>query len=180
MSENLTPEQLAHRFKLSAEELVAYAERKGVCLTITREPLQPLAMGHARHVVEAWPARQQPAPPAPRIGRPDQNHGWVTPRADGRFAKCGGPAICPDCLAEQLEKQSHQPPHPKASVFRYLDDQVHKDMAGFYEALGRTQPLPPKVITGSTPRPISDREWAAQPANLREGCTVHAPVVGDL
>lgn len=131
MSENLTPEQLAHRFKLAAEELVAHAERKGVCLTITREPLQPLAIGHARHVVDARPARQQPAP-------------------------------------------------TRASVFRYLDEQVHKDMAGFYEALGRTQPLPPKVITGSTPRPISDRDWAAQPANLREGCTVHVPGVGDL
>jgi len=30
------------------------------------------------------------------------------------------------------------------------------------------------------PRPISDREWAALPANLREGCTVHVPGVGDL
>lgn len=27
---------------------------------------------------------------------------------------------------------------------------------------------------------MSDREWAAQPANLREGCTVHVPGVGDL
>lgn len=47
-------------------------------------------------------------------------------------------------------------------------------------ASSRATPLPPKVITGSTPRQISDREWAAQPANLREGCTVHVPGVGDL
>lgn len=91
---NESPEQLAHRLKLAAEELVAHAERNGVCLTITRESLRPLAMGHARHVVEARPARHQPAPPAPRR--------------------------------------------------------------------------------------MSDREWAAQPANLREGCTVHVPGVGDL
>jgi hypothetical protein len=29
-------------------------------------------------------------------------------------------------------------------------------------------------------RELSDREWAAQPANQREGCTVHVPGVGDL
>jgi hypothetical protein len=27
---------------------------------------------------------------------------------------------------------------------------------------------------------MSDREWAAQPANLREGCTVHVDGVGDI
>lgn len=32
----------------------------------------------------------------------------------------------------------------------------------------------------SGPRKISDREWAALPSNLREGCTVHVPGVGDL
>jgi hypothetical protein len=29
-------------------------------------------------------------------------------------------------------------------------------------------------------REISDREWSAQPANLREGCSVHVQGVGDL
>lgn len=29
-------------------------------------------------------------------------------------------------------------------------------------------------------REMSDREWAALPANLREGCTVHVDGVGDL
>lgn len=34
---------------------------------------------------------------------------------------------------------------------------------------------------GSTgTREMSDREWAAQPAGLREGTTVHAPGVGDI
>jgi dUTP pyrophosphatase len=34
---------------------------------------------------------------------------------------------------------------------------------------------------GSTgTRQMSDREWAAQPAGLREGCTKHVPGVGDL
>jgi hypothetical protein len=27
---------------------------------------------------------------------------------------------------------------------------------------------------------LSDRDWAAQPANLREGCTQHVPGVGDI
>lgn len=29
-------------------------------------------------------------------------------------------------------------------------------------------------------KPMSDRAWAAQPAGLREGCTVHVPGVGNL
>jgi len=35
-------------------------------------------------------------------------------------------------------------------------------------------------LPSQTPRPISDREWAAQPANLREGCTAHVNGVGDI
>lgn len=41
----------------------------------------------------------------------------------------------------------------------------------------------PNSVPGLSPRPtrqMSDREWAAQPANLREGCTVHVPGVGDI
>lgn len=87
-----TPELIAFQYRVRAEKLVQQAEADGICIRVSREPLQPLAMGHARHVVEAWPARPQP----------------------------------------------------------------------------------------QKPRPISDREWAAQPANLREGCTVHVPGVGDL
>lgn len=82
--------------RLDAEQLVRRAEAMGVSLTITREPLQPLAMGHNRHVVGAWPARD------------------------------------------------------------------------------------PAAASKPSPKPMSDREWAAQPANLREGCTVHVPGVGDL
>jgi len=93
---SLTPEQRAKRYALAAQELADHAEREGVCLRIERAPRYPLAMGNAGHRVEAWPARHQPAPPAPAR------------------------------------------------------------------------------------REISDREWAAQPANLREGCTTHVPGVGDL
>lgn len=32
------------------------------------------------------------------------NHGWVTPRADGARARCGGPGRCPSCAAELREK----------------------------------------------------------------------------
>lgn len=77
-----------------AAKLVAEADALGVSLRIDRVPVHPLAMGNARHVVDAWPARHQPAPPARRE--------------------------------------------------------------------------------------ISDREWAAQPANMREGCTVRVPGVGEL
>lgn len=67
-----------------------------------------------------------------------------------------------------------QPAAARSGVFGYLDGEVRKDMAGFYEAFDRPQPPPP------TPRPMSDREWAAQPADLREGCTKHVPGVGDI
>lgn len=56
----LTPEQNAERIRQEAIDLVAHAERYGICLRIDRVPLQPLAMGHAQHVVETWPARHGP------------------------------------------------------------------------------------------------------------------------
>jgi hypothetical protein len=40
----------------------------------------------------------------------DTGHGWVVPRDDGMKARCGGPALCPECkrgqqsiLASQLD-----------------------------------------------------------------------------
>jgi hypothetical protein len=30
-------------------------------------------------------------------------HGHVTPRADGGMARCGGPALCPECARERAE-----------------------------------------------------------------------------
>ena len=87
-----------------AQKLVEDAERMGVSLRIDRVPLRPLAQRHARHIVEAWPARKlQPETiwPFPTRGQGPSNQ-------------------------------------------------------------------------------ISDREWAAQPANMREGCTVRIPGVGEL
>lgn len=43
-----------------AYALIAKAEALGVSIKIGRTPLRPLAMGHATHVPEAWPARHQP------------------------------------------------------------------------------------------------------------------------
>lgn len=49
-----------------AYALIERAEALGVSLTISRVPLKPLAMGHATHEAQTWPARHQPAPkPAP-------------------------------------------------------------------------------------------------------------------
>lgn len=90
----MSAEERARDYEAQIKRIIYFAEQDGISIRVSREPLQPLAMGHARHVVDAWPARHQPAPPAPR--------------------------------------------------------------------------------------PMSDREWAALPANLRDGCTVHVPGVGDL
>lgn len=34
----------------------------------------------------------------------DTKHGWVTPRADGARARCGGPDVCPTCQTEQMHE----------------------------------------------------------------------------
>lgn len=57
----MSTETIASMYQHHLEKLVKEAERDGVSVRVTREPLQPLAMGHAGHVVEAWPARHQPA-----------------------------------------------------------------------------------------------------------------------
>ena len=105
--EDLTESERQAYITQQAKELVALAERMGMSLRILRNPLQPLAMGHAEQVVEVWTARQKPV--------------QVTPR--------GG-------LDVPLQRPER--------------------------------------------REISDREWAAQPANMREGCTVRIPGVGEL
>jgi len=58
---------------------------------------------------------------------------------------------------------------------------------GFERIFGKKEKVTaPYVEPTPAPEPVyekremSDREWAAQPANLREGCTVHVPGVGDL
>lgn len=60
----MTPAERADYVAEKARELVDMAEILGVSLRIDRVPLQPLAMGNARHVVDAWPARHQPEQPA--------------------------------------------------------------------------------------------------------------------
>lgn len=38
-----------------------------------------------------------------------------------------------------------------------------------------------KIVARAAPqKPMSDREWSAQPAGIREGCTAHVAGVGDL
>lgn len=36
--------------------------------------------------------------------RNGNNHGWVFPRADGAFAKCGGPRVCHECQLDAAAK----------------------------------------------------------------------------
>lgn len=58
--ETMTLEERAKAIAELARDLVALAEEVGVALRIERVPLQPLATGNMRHVVEAWPARHGP------------------------------------------------------------------------------------------------------------------------
>lgn len=44
--------------------------------------------------------QEQPSP-APELVEITQEHGHVVPRADGVKARCGGPAVCKVCQAEQ-------------------------------------------------------------------------------
>ncbi|OAE72576.1 hypothetical protein A7J71_11190 [Achromobacter insolitus] len=34
----------------------------------------------------------------------DTKHGWVTPRADGARARCGGPGVCATCDTEAMHE----------------------------------------------------------------------------
>jgi hypothetical protein len=67
-----------------------------------------------------------------------------------------------------LEKQANPPNSPIVT-----DGYKHR------EAL-HTESVMDHLAHRDAERPMSDREWAAQPANLREGCTVHVPGVGDI
>lgn len=59
----MSSEAIARIYQKRIDLIVKEAEEWGVSVSVTRKPLLPLAMGHARHVVETWPARRQPAPP---------------------------------------------------------------------------------------------------------------------
>lgn len=134
------------RIAARAARLINEAESLGVSLRIDRVPLRPLAMGYAKHVIEAWPAHQPRGP----VG-----HGHVEPRPDGTKVRCGGPAFCSSCRRQQ-------------------DAAAAKD-APLESGEAHAQPYPSPAR-----REISDREWAAQSAGMREGCTVHVPGVGSL
>lgn len=73
-------------------------------LDYARRSLQAMRVraGRARDVdhLETIVTVLQAQLPAPAIPA-EQRHGWVTPRADGFRARCGGPAMCPVCQAEQ-------------------------------------------------------------------------------
>lgn len=99
-----SPEASAEYIRQLGESLVVTAQKLGVSLRIDRVPLEPLAMGNVRHIVEAWPARK------------------LQPETIWPFPTRGlGPSAVPQRC-----------------------------------------------------------EWAAQPANMREGCTVRVPGVGEL
>ena len=59
---DLTPQERAAYIAAEGRRLVELAEMLGVSLRIDRVAHQPLAMGHARSVVEAWPARERAIP----------------------------------------------------------------------------------------------------------------------
>ena len=59
---NLTPAERMDYIRDQANILLLVAAEMGLCLTIERTPLQPLAMGHAANTVTVWPARVMAAP----------------------------------------------------------------------------------------------------------------------
>jgi len=54
----LTPEDIAPVYAKAAQELVDYAEKHGVLITITQVPRQPLAMGNYETVVSTRTKRE--------------------------------------------------------------------------------------------------------------------------
>lgn len=60
-----TPDtQQADHIKACAQDLCRHATDMGLNVTITREPVNPLAMGNAVYKIDVWPIRQtqQPSP----------------------------------------------------------------------------------------------------------------------
>ena len=55
--QDLTQNERMEYIRIQAAALLKEAADVGMCLTIERAPLQPLAMGHAENVVTVWPAR---------------------------------------------------------------------------------------------------------------------------
>ena len=55
---NLTPQEEIDYIKVCAENLCRHAASIGLNLTISREPVKPLAMGNAVYAITVWPARK--------------------------------------------------------------------------------------------------------------------------
>lgn len=47
-------------------------------------------------------------------------HGHVWPRADGVMARCGGPALCPECARDQASKLAAESPAGDTDLTRAL------------------------------------------------------------
>ena len=80
------------------------------------------------------------------------DHGWVYPRADGRKAKCGGPAICQPCArdAAALEAsrmfaediQRHQYAEPYNVLSQMLDAMKGQLLVVLVNRLGGAVDIP--------------------------------------
>lgn len=57
-------------------------------------------------------------------------------------------------------------PAVRSGVFRYIDEQVRKDMSGFYAAFGMQQPPPPAELAEPAVEPVG---WPAGSAELHAG-----------
>ena len=150
---HLTTDEKAAYIMFCAENLCRQASTLGLNLTISRRVVPPLAMGNAVYEVEVWPARQA------TNDRAQEDRACMDAYNDEYHKVRPGMGI--DEWTALWAKGETPPQKRKAQT-----------APGFTH---ETNGLPT-----SYPRLVSEREWSALPANLREGCTVRVPGVGDI
>lgn len=172
------------RVKMLAEELAEFAEAAGIVLTIEQRPLQPLAMGHHETVVAVREARHAEVD--------------LVECADGltdlRYLVDGGNLIFGfdgDALLAEVHRSNMSKLGADGLPVRRDDGKTLKGpnysppniASVLMQSLTVTAASPGAVTAQPALQrtaEISDREWAAKPANLREGCTTHVQGVGDI
>lgn len=165
-----SPAQRLLRVKLLAEELVEFAEAAGVVLTIEQRPRQPLAMGNYEHVIAVREARYA------EVDLVECADGLTDMRylVDGGNLIFGFPG---DALLAEVHRSNMSKLGPDGKPVTREDG---KTMKGPNYTPPDIASVLMKSIATVDLREMNNREWAAQPANLRDGCTLHVQGVGDI